>query len=143
VREWGTDRSRVEVMHSSLRSGDLGSHVRIVPNNSVDDGINAVRMTIPVCHFDESECSEGIKTLKAYRKEWDEDRGTWRDAPRHDWASHGADAFRTLAMGWRDIIPQTINKTPHEKLQEAIAEMLKPRTYGDVLAEFEQEQEEA
>jgi hypothetical protein len=141
VKEWGTDRSRIEVMNSSLRLGDLGKYVRIVPNNSVDDGINAVRMTIPLCSFDEAECSEGVKTLKAYRKEWDEDKGTWRDAPRHDWASHGADGFRTLAMGWRDITPETLNKTPQEKLKETIAEMLKPRTWGDVIAEFEQEQE--
>ena len=142
MKEWGTDRSRIEVMNAALRSGDLGKYVRIVPNNSVDDGINAVRMTIPVCNFDEAECSEGIKTLKAYRKEWDEDRGTWRDAPRHDWASHGADGFSTLAMGWREINPETIKeKTPHEKMQEAVAELLKPRTYGDILAEYEQEQE--
>jgi hypothetical protein len=34
---------------------------------------------------------------KAYRKEWDESRGVWEDRPRHDDASHGADAFPTFA----------------------------------------------
>ena len=33
----------------------------------------------------------------AGRKEWDEDRGVWKDRPRHDDASHGADAFLTFA----------------------------------------------
>ena len=35
--------------------------------------------------------------LRAYRKEWDESRGVWKDRPRHDDASHGADAFLTFA----------------------------------------------
>ena len=36
--------------------------------------------------------------LKSYRKDWDEHRGVWMSKPRHDWASHGADAFRTGAV---------------------------------------------
>ena len=27
----------------------------------------------------------------------------WRDKPRHDWASHGADAFRCLASRYREF----------------------------------------
>ena len=37
------------------------------------------------------------REARAYRKEWDEDRGVWKDRPRHDEASHGADAFLTFA----------------------------------------------
>ena len=37
------------------------------------------------------------RRLRAYRKEWDEGRGVWKDRPRHDVASHGADAFLTFA----------------------------------------------
>jgi len=43
----------------------------------VDDGINAVRLTLPLATFDEAECATGLKALKAYRKEWDEERATW------------------------------------------------------------------
>jgi hypothetical protein len=39
----------------------------------------------------------GLRRLRAYRKEWDESRGVWKDRPRHDDASHGADAFLTFA----------------------------------------------
>jgi len=49
------------------------------------------------CQFDEQACGLGLKRLRAYRKEWDEGRGVWKDRPRHDDASHGADAFMTLA----------------------------------------------
>jgi len=40
---------------------------------------------------------EAAKRLRAFRKEWDDDRGVWKDRPRHDDASHGADAFLTFA----------------------------------------------
>jgi hypothetical protein len=39
----------------------------------------------------------GLKRLWHYRKEWDDERGVWKDRPRHDDSSHGADAFITFA----------------------------------------------
>jgi hypothetical protein len=36
--------------------------------------------------------------LRNYRKEWDEDRATFRDRPFHNWASHGADSLRNFAQ---------------------------------------------
>jgi hypothetical protein len=41
---------------------------------------------------------DGLKALESYRKEWDEKKATYRDHPYHDWASNGADAFRTGAV---------------------------------------------
>src|SRR5262249_3797873 len=70
---------------------------------SKDDAINAARQTLSVCWFDVAECDEGLKALRSYRKEWDEEKGIWRDTPRHDRASHGADAFQTLSVWWRDM----------------------------------------
>ena len=55
--------------------------------------------------FDEEDCSDGLKAIRSYRKDWDEERGVWKDKPRHDWASHGADAFRTFATQYK-ITPQ-------------------------------------
>ena len=40
-----------------------------------------------------------LKRLAHYRKEMDDVRGVWKDRPRHDDASHGADAFLTFACG--------------------------------------------
>lgn len=34
-----------------------------------------------------------------YQRDWDEKAQDFRSAPRHDWTSHGADAFRYLAVG--------------------------------------------
>jgi len=73
----------------------------VVPKTSdVNDDIEQVRNWLPTCWMDEENCAKGIKCLDHYRKEWDDDRGVFRNKPRHDWASHGADSLRTGAMGW-------------------------------------------
>jgi hypothetical protein len=64
-----------------------------------------VRVILPSCEFDAGLCAEGLKALRAYRREWNEEYSTWRDKPRHDWASHGADAFRVLASRYRYVEP--------------------------------------
>jgi hypothetical protein len=53
---------------------------------------------MPRCWFDRVKCERGIDALKLYRSEYDERLDTLRPVPVHDWASHGADAFRYLAM---------------------------------------------
>lgn len=70
----------------------------IAPKKSIDDGIEDARLILDRCVFDEKKCAEGIKALEAYRKEWNDKLGCWRDRPLHDWSSHAADAFRYLAV---------------------------------------------
>lgn len=93
ARELGTGKSRIETLHA------LGiRNTEVIPAQDVADGINATRMTLPKCWFDSVRCDKGIEALKQYRREWDSKRQTWRERPLHDWASHGADAFRYLAL---------------------------------------------
>ena len=66
------------------------------PVNKVE-AIGTARALFPRCQFDEAGCSVGLKWLRAYRKEWDDMRGVWKERPRHDEASHAADAFLTFA----------------------------------------------
>lgn len=61
------------------------------------EGVNAVRQFLPMCWINEDNCAEGVKCLDNYRKEWDQRLGRYKDQPRHDWASHGAKAFETMA----------------------------------------------
>jgi hypothetical protein len=97
VRELGSGRSRTETLHA------LGVRpTRTVRQHSVADGINAVRMILPRCWFDAERCAKGIHALRHYRREWNEAAQTWRSAPVHDHASHGADAARYLALGARE-----------------------------------------
>jgi hypothetical protein len=43
--------------------------------------------------------------LRQYRREWNEDKGCWRDRPRHDFASHGSDSFRYLCCAYNELKP--------------------------------------
>ena len=55
-------------------------------------------MLWPRCWFDESKTVRGLECLQNYRRELNEKLGEFRSNPVHDWASHGADAFRYLAV---------------------------------------------
>lgn len=70
--------------------------VRVMPRQSRLDGINAARMLLSKCWFDEDETSDGLAALRHYRYRVIE--GQLSNEPLHDWASDGADAFRTMAM---------------------------------------------
>ena len=74
----------------------------VAPRLNVDDGIESVREILPLCAFDSSKCEQGIASLEAYRKAWDDKNGCWRDKPLHDHTSHGADAFRYFAVANRN-----------------------------------------
>jgi phage terminase large subunit len=93
AKELGTGKSRLEVLSS------LGmNNITVAPMHRVEDGINAARVFIPKCWFDANKCARGIDALKLYRAEYDDKLQTLKPKPVHDWASHGADAFRYLAM---------------------------------------------
>ena len=74
----------------------------VAPRLNVDDGIESVRELLPICAFDSDRCAQGIASLEAYRKAWDDKNGCWKDKPLHDHASHAADAFRYFAVANRN-----------------------------------------
>ncbi len=106
VRELGTGMARID------KAAEFGIRFEIVPRISNHaEGIEAVRQFLPLCWFAENpaqdEEGEGsgkkvgvdrlVDCLDNYRKDWDDRLGVYRSTPRHDWASHGAKAFETLA----------------------------------------------
>lgn len=102
VRELGTGKSRIETAESlGLKPWE------VAPSLEVVDGIETVRNLLPRCWFDEQKCADGIRGLKGYRKEWNGDRGVWGTKPRHDWASHPSDSFRTGATAEDPSAPST------------------------------------
>ena len=99
VTEWTANRTRVETITK------LGLNPRLVPDHKLMDGINSARLIIPLCEFNSSgSVQQGLEALKAYQKEWNEKMSRFSDTPLHNWASHGADAFRYLAIGWREQV---------------------------------------
>jgi len=98
VRELGTGKSRLEVAKK------LGVRFQIAPRLEIDDGINAARSIFNQCWFDKDKCFRGLNCLKNYKKDWDEKNKVFRSFPKHDWASHGSDAFRTFAVGYKRYV---------------------------------------
>lgn len=102
ARELGTGKTREEV----LRTKGLGRRTRIVPRAEVADGINAVRLMLANSWFDLEKCKRGVDALKNYERKWDSKNKIFQQRPLHNWASHGADAFRTAAMSDSDKMDQ-------------------------------------
>lgn len=96
VRDLGTGKSRMEM----LRTMGL-KNIIIAPKLLIQDGIEAARLLLPKCRFDETNCRAGVDALRRYQRQYDRARGLFKDRPEHDETSHAADAFRTLAVGLR------------------------------------------
>jgi hypothetical protein len=65
---------------------------------SVNADINRVRVFFSRCVFDADKCESGLECLRSYRKKYNNAKKCFENEPYHDWASHGADAFRYLAV---------------------------------------------
>lgn len=97
--------------------------IRIAPNLAIQDGINAVRKVLPMCHFSR-KCEEGVEALRAYRRSYDDERKVFSDVPQHDWSSHGSDAFRYLCLVAHEIniaeIEEKEKKSPFDGCKLAL-----------------------
>jgi len=96
VTELGTGKTRRETAQA------LGLTFDVVEKLSFADGIDAARMMLPTCWFDEEKSGELVNALVSFRKEWDDKLGKWKDNPLKDWSSDPADAFRMMAVGHKD-----------------------------------------
>jgi hypothetical protein len=64
-----------------------------VPLHNVEDRIHAAQLTIPRCRFNSTKCEQGLAGLREYCRDWDDKQKVFKDNPKHNWASHPADAF--------------------------------------------------
>jgi phage terminase large subunit len=106
----GTGKTRHET------AAGLGWPFAIVPSLTVDDGINAGRLLFPRLWIDERKCAPFLDAIGAYRQEWDEKRGMFRDQSLHDWASHPADMYRYAA-----VVEEQMAEDPPVSLAKALA----------------------
>lgn len=111
AKELGTGRSIQEQLQTIFGK----QRVRCAKKLSVEDGIAAVRAILPKCWFDHEKCNftlpltkqiVGLRGLRCYQYDYDKDLRTYSRKPLHDWASHDADAFRTLATMIREEITE-------------------------------------
>lgn len=89
--------------------------LNLIPSQKVEiiTGIDSVRGIFSRCWFDELKCEKGLKALDNYKKEWNDKHLCWSSKPLHDWTSHCADAFRTLATGLHLVEQKGHSQTTH------------------------------
>jgi phage terminase large subunit len=75
-----------------------GYKTQIMPRVPILDSINAARTIFSNCYFDREHTADGLACLRHYRYEVDPDTGQFSRNPLHDHYSHGADAFRYIAL---------------------------------------------
>jgi phage terminase large subunit len=107
IREYSNAKSRIET------ALELGLRFNIAPNLPKQDGRDAVRSILPKCFFNKTTTRRGLLCLKNYKKEFDNKNNTFKLQPKHNWASHGADAFRYLAVSYRENIGQQQQQQSH------------------------------
>jgi phage terminase large subunit len=94
-----TGMSPIEVLKK------LGRDVQEIPNIGLEEGIKAARQVFSRVYFDEDKTQRLVHCLKRYRRAINQTTNE-AGAPLHDEYSHGADAFRYLAV----IADQMVNE---------------------------------
>jgi hypothetical protein len=84
--------------------------VKVPRVSDIRVGVEFVRSKFSSLFFDSTNCEHGINALASYRRDWDAKNGIFRLVPVHDWASHFADALRTLVCGI-DLVDDANNAT--------------------------------
>ena len=100
VREFTTGQTRLEL------ASNLGVRFEVVKQHRLEEGINALRMILPMVWFDLKKCKQGLEALKFYRWRTNDRLGGFTTTPEHDWASHASDAARYFAMGFKQSVKQ-------------------------------------
>jgi hypothetical protein len=137
-----TGRTTVEqFLNQKDSEGNQKFPIRVVPRQDLQHGIDAVRFILPYCYMDQQKCSEGIEALRAYRRSYDDIKKAFSPKPVHDWSSHGADAFRGLALvaqeriktkGVSDILRESgIWTPPRYNLNDLFADNERPVFNGN------------
>lgn len=98
VRELGSGKSRLEVAASLGLRFEVTPRIHGAQGIEVEEGIAAARLFLGRCYFDAVKCKPGIEALMHYRRDYNQRLNEFKATPVHDWASHGADAFRGLAV---------------------------------------------
>lgn len=104
ARELGTGKTRQETFES------YGLRTIVLEKQSLADGINAARLLLQKTNvfIHATNCARGLDTLRNYTRKYDRLRGIFLDTPNHNWASHGADGFRYLALAVQDPVSSSM-----------------------------------
>ena len=113
-----TFSTRDSAMEQFLR-GFGADVVRVVPQTKKLDKINAARAVMPKCWFNAEKCEKGLKGLRAWAFEWNNDTRQFSRDPKHDWASHPGDGFAEGALMMKERVREVREKQQNRDIQSA------------------------
>lgn len=111
--EWGTGKSAEEIVVKAFR--EVGVSVTVTPRLEIQEGIGIVRRLFPRLRFHDATTGKiryrghsGTDCLASYHKKYNEEKQEYESKPHHNWASHCADALRTLCIGIRGRVTERV-----------------------------------
>lgn len=107
AKTFSAKHSAIEIFLSKFGSKVM----RIVPDASKADRINAARKVMPHCRFNKEKCEKGLKGLRAWSFEWNNETKQFSREPKHDWASHPGDGFSYGGLVLQEFVPKVEKKT--------------------------------
>jgi hypothetical protein len=99
-REWGNHgKSRLQIASALGVQFEVLEKMTVRQGTEVNEGIDRARSLFNKVRFNEETTKDGFACLRNYRRAISPVTGEMKPGPVHDWASHGADSFRYLAIG--------------------------------------------
>ena len=119
VTEWaGPKFTRVE------KARQLGLKALIVDDVGLADGIEYGRAVFTKAWIDEKKCVQLIKCLENYQYVYDPIKRNYSREPLHNYASHGSDAWRYMAISYSKCGIGTTPQELEKRYQEAMGRTL-------------------
>lgn len=91
--------------------------VNVVPDTKKADRYNAARLVARRCRFHRTHCAQGLPSLREWSFEYNPDTKAYSKEARHDWASHGGDAFSYGAL----VLSEQVKDIPKADGQPGMA----------------------
>lgn len=100
VRELGSGKTRIQILREmGLRN------LKVVTKLPKDQQIEAARLLLPKCYFNEDTTEDGRKALRNYSFKFDPQRKVFSPSPLHDQYSNGCLIAGTLVKTARGDVP--------------------------------------
>jgi hypothetical protein len=133
ARTLQTGRSTVEQFIDKYKKTPV--KIDIVPSLKLQHGIDAARLVLPNCWFNQINCQLGIEALRSYRRKYDPVKNVFSNEPMHSWHSNSSDSFRYLSL----VCKNNMKDLMDTEVFHNTVEKVKPTAYNlhDLFAERE------
>ena len=109
--------SGVSILNQFLRK--YPGQVQVGPDLPLLEGVQAARWLLQQGVRFHPKTMDGVKCLREYHYEYDEDKKDYSTRPSHDWSSHASDAFRYTAAVVK--VSEMRMQKPVQKAPEPVA----------------------